>query len=153
MDRLTVEKFRYFILAVERQGSRMLQELLAPLQITPSQAEVIGILEKHEPLSLKDLGMLLICENGSPSRLVDRMVKDNIVEKTPDANDSRFVKLRLSEKGRLLSKQLESVVGDALNHEVEQTFTEQELEQTIAVMAKFLSGSPLSEALKRRGYM
>ncbi|WP_274363746.1 MarR family winged helix-turn-helix transcriptional regulator [Paenibacillus thermotolerans] len=153
MDQLTVEQFRYFILAAERHGARMLQELLAPLQITPSQAEVIGVLEKREPLSLKELGELLICENGSPSRLVDRMVKDDMIQKTPDPNDSRYVKLQLTEKGRLLSKRLHSVVGGTFHEEVEKTFTKQELEQTIAVMAKLLAGSPLSETLKKRGYL
>ena len=90
------EKFRYFILAVQRQGNRLFKDLLKDIGITPSQAEVISILKSNQSISLKDLGELLICEEGSPSRLIERMVQDQLIVRVKDERDSRFVRLQLT---------------------------------------------------------
>ena len=49
------EKFRYFILAVQRQGNRLLNELLEKYQVSSSQAEAIRVLDTRQPLSLNEL--------------------------------------------------------------------------------------------------
>jgi len=93
------EELRYLILAAQREGSRMLTELLKPMGLTPSQSEVLRVLYDHEPLSLIELGELLVCENGSPSRLVNRLVEGGFIEQKQSKEDSRKVKLKLTEKG------------------------------------------------------
>src|SRR6266496_116610 len=65
------EEFRYLVLTAQREGNRILTEALRPLDLTPSQAEVLRVLQEHQPLSLIALGELLVCESGSPSRLVE----------------------------------------------------------------------------------
>jgi DNA-binding MarR family transcriptional regulator len=94
------ERFRYLILAFQRQGNRMLNTMLSSLDLTSSQAEVLTVLRKWEPISLKDLGRLLICETGSPSRLIDRMATEGLVKKIADPLDSRCVVLKLTQKGQ-----------------------------------------------------
>jgi len=42
---------------------------------------------------------LLVCENGSPSRLVNRLVEGGFIEQKQSKEDSRKVKLKLTEKG------------------------------------------------------
>src|SRR5471032_3128474 len=99
----TSEELRYAILALQREGNRGLSVALKPLGVTTAQAEVIRVLDEYEPLTLAGLGELLICESGTgPSRLVDRLVAQNAVRRTPSDLDRRAVTLALTTKGRQL---------------------------------------------------
>jgi MarR family transcriptional regulator, organic hydroperoxide resistance regulator len=52
-------------------------------------------------LTLSGLGELLVCESGTnPSRLVDRLVIQGLVERTRSATDGREVLLQLTSTGR-----------------------------------------------------
>ncbi|GHO47983.1 hypothetical protein [Ktedonospora formicarum] len=73
-----IEELRYLILAAQREGNRMFTEALRPLNLTSSQAEVLRVLQERQPLSLVALGSMLICEGGSPSRLVNGLVEGAI---------------------------------------------------------------------------
>src|SRR3954451_18263885 len=95
-----IEELRYLILAAQREGSRLFAEALRPLGSPPSQAKVLRVLKEHEPLSLIALGDLLVCETGSPSRLVQRLVEDGLVERIPSSTDKRMVTLTLTDRGR-----------------------------------------------------
>lgn len=145
------EKFRYLILAVQRQGNKVFKDLLKEIGITPSQAEVIHILKESQAISLKELGELLICEGGSPSRLIERMVKDRLVERVRDQNDSRFVRLQLTclgnEKHASIAK-----IEMKLYEMLDKTFTVDELAYSNQILDRFLIGTPLSDTLARRGY-
>ena len=76
------EELRFLILGAQREGNRLLTELLSPLGVTPSQSEVISCLSAGGEMSLNRLGKLLVCETGSPSRLVDTLVGRKIVERS-----------------------------------------------------------------------
>lgn len=145
------EKFRYLILAVQRYGNRIFKELLGEVGVTPSQAEVISILKERQSISLKELGELLICEAGSPSRLIDRMVKDALVERVKDESDSRFVRLQLTSLGIEKYKMiLETEMK--LYKILTQVFTTEELQFSNEILTRFLKESPLSITLMKRGF-
>src|SRR5687767_13058071 len=83
-----VEELRYLILAIQREGNRILAADLKALGLTPSQAEVLRVLREFQPLTLTGLGELLVCETGtSPSRLVDRLVAQGLVQRQADTGD------------------------------------------------------------------
>src|SRR5262245_48118682 len=104
-----IEELRYLVLALQREGNRQLSEALRPLNLTPSQSEVLRVLAQFEQLTLIELGERLICESGSPSRLVTGMVEAGWVQKTPDPTDGRAVVLALTEAGQSLVKRLDVV--------------------------------------------
>ncbi|CAA9505519.1 MAG: hypothetical protein AVDCRST_MAG45-1574 [uncultured Solirubrobacterales bacterium] len=54
---------------------------MRPLGLTGAQADAVVVIGQAEPLSLNDLGELLIAEAGHPSRLVDRLVDAELVER------------------------------------------------------------------------
>ncbi|MGH3837690.1 MAG: MarR family transcriptional regulator [Pseudonocardiaceae bacterium] len=84
----TAEELRYLILAIQREGNRVLAADLRPLGLTPSQAEVLRVLADFQPLTLTGLGELLVCEHGTnPSRLVDRLVSAGLVWRETQADD------------------------------------------------------------------
>ena len=103
------EELRFLILGAQREGNRALAAHLLPLDLTPSQAEVIRCLADYGPMPLKALGDLLVCESGSPSRLVDALVRRDLVLRREDEGDRRQVMLELSRAGRGLDKKVKLI--------------------------------------------
>src|SRR3954447_7610255 len=106
---IPIEELRYLILAAQREGNRLFADALHPLHLTPSQAEVLRVLQDHAPLSLIALGDLLVCETGSPSRLVQGLVEDGLIERRPSATDKRMVTLTLTDRGSEMAVQVGAV--------------------------------------------
>src|SRR5437588_13031593 len=86
-----IEELRYLILAAQREGNRLFADALHPLHLTPSQAEVLRVLQNHAPLSLIALGDLLVCETGSPSRLLQGLGEARLIERIPSSTDKRMI--------------------------------------------------------------
>jgi len=143
------EELRFLILAAQREGSRMLSAQLAPLGLTPSQAEVIRCLEDHGPMSLRTLGGLLVCEGGSPSRLVDTLVSRDIVTRTEDAADRRQVRLALSRTGRTLARKVRDIEA-ALYDRIGAGLGTAGLTTALGLLRPLVAGSGPGEAIARR---
>ncbi|WP_249011566.1 MarR family winged helix-turn-helix transcriptional regulator [Conexibacter sp. DBS9H8] len=95
-----IEEFRYLILAAQREGARALTLALAPVGLTPAQAEALSVLADAErPLSVKEIGSRLVCEGGSPSRLMSTLAQKGLVESAVGATDRRTTVLSLTAKG------------------------------------------------------
>jgi len=144
------EELRYLILAIQREGNRLLAAELRPLGVTPSQGEVIRVLRDHGPLTLSALGGLLVCETGnSPSRLVDRLVAQGLVQRDTDPQDRRFLTLSLTPAGRELSKRIRAA-EEVLHNAIDKLVTGQAVEETIATLRVLAEAFPAGEALARR---
>jgi DNA-binding MarR family transcriptional regulator len=144
-----VEELRYLVLAAQREGNRMLAQGLRPLGLTPSQAEVLCVLQEHQPLSLMGLGGLLVCETGSPSRLVRGLVEAGLVERTPSEADKRVVTLSLTHKGEEAASGI-AEVETVLHDTISEAFDEDELSGTLAALRRLVAGRRAGEALARR---
>jgi DNA-binding MarR family transcriptional regulator len=144
------EELRYLILAIQREGNRLLAAELRPLGVTPSQAEVLRVLRDHGPLTLSALGGLLVCETGnSPSRLVDRLVAQGLVQRDTDPDDRRYLALRLTAEGKALSKRV-AAVEDRLHAGIDQLVAGQPVAETITTLRAMAGAFPAGEALARR---
>ena len=144
-----IAELRYLILAAQREGNRLLAEGLQPLGLTPSQAEALGVLEEWEPLSLIELGTLLVCEQGSPSRLVAGLITAGYVERRPSSDDRRKVVLTLTRRGRTAAKGVH-VVEAALYTALRSLITDQQAKALLPLFRKIVSGRPAGDALARR---
>jgi DNA-binding MarR family transcriptional regulator len=144
-----VEEIRYLILALQREGNRRFAESLRPLGITPSQAEVLRVLEAHAPVSLIGLGELLICETGSPSRLVQGLVETGLIERAPSPSDRRMVTLHLTTAGQEVAAQVAN--AEAQLHEmIAGAFPESQLAPLVSALRALAVGTAGGKALERR---
>ena len=145
-----VEELRYLVLAIQREGNRMLAAELRPLGITPSQAEVLRVLRDHGPLTLNALGGLLVCETGnSPSRLVDRLVAQGLVKRGIDTVDRRYLALSLTTQGRALHRRIVTA-ENRLHRAMNSLIAGQQLDETIATLRAVADAFPAGAALARR---
>ncbi|QUD86933.1 MarR family winged helix-turn-helix transcriptional regulator [Phenylobacterium montanum] len=143
------QELRYLILAAERTGGRMLAAGLKHLGLTPSQAEVLQVLSESGPVSLSTLGGMLVCESGSPSRLVAGLVARGLVAREAAAEDARIACLSLSQEGRALVRQLKGL-DDELTGKIAASLTPKQVEAMVAGMRKLLGHTPLGQAVARR---
>jgi MarR family transcriptional regulator, organic hydroperoxide resistance regulator len=144
-----IEELRYLVLATQREGNRLLAAGLQPLGLTPSQAEALRVLRDWAPLALVELGSLLVCEQGSPSRLVAGLIADGYVERTPAADDRRKVVLTLTTRGRAAAERV-GAVEEALYAALGGMISEGQVEALLPILRHIVAGRPAGEALARR---
>ena len=143
------EELRFLILGAQREGSRNLTVQLSPLGLTPSQAEVVRCLADHGPMSLRALGGLLVCESGSPSRLVETLVSRDIVARKEDPADRRQVTLELTRTGKSLDGKVRQI-EDQLYAGIGSQLGKAGLASALALLRPLLAGSISGEAIARR---
>ncbi|HET7478126.1 MAG TPA: winged helix DNA-binding protein [Rubrobacteraceae bacterium] len=144
-----IEELRYLVLAAQREGNRMLTQRLRPLGLTASQAEVLRVLQDHQPLSLIELGGLLVCETGSPSRLVGGLVEAGLVERTLSEADKRMITLSLTREGEQTASEVAEVEA-ALYRTITEALNSEEISGVLAALRRLVAGRPAGEALSRR---
>ena len=141
------EQIRYLLLAAQREGNRQLAAALRPIGLTPEQSEVLRILGDHDDLTVKGVGLMLVCDSGTnPSRLVERLVHAGLVERQSDPGDRRKVRLVLTAEGRTKERQVRSI-EDAMYAQIDLLPNGADL---VATLQLVVSGRPAGEALNRR---
>jgi DNA-binding MarR family transcriptional regulator len=143
------EEFRYLVLAAQREGNRLFADALKPLDLTPSTAEVIRVLSDHGPLSLSGIGELLVCETGTPSRLIARMVEAGFLERRIDPADRRGIVLSLSRLGQSAAKKLRAI-EDHLHDAIAVAIGDSDISSLRGVLWRFVNQRPAGKALARR---
>jgi MarR family transcriptional regulator, organic hydroperoxide resistance regulator len=144
-----IEEFRYLVLAAQREGNRFLAEALQPLALTPSQAEALRALQDWQPLALIELGSLLVCEQGSPSRLVAGLVAAGYVARAPSSDDKRKIVLTLTPRGHALAEQVARIEA-ALYAALGALVSDQQIETTLPLLWSVVANRPAGDALARR---
>jgi DNA-binding MarR family transcriptional regulator len=135
--------------AAQRALEQLTNEAMKPLGVTGPQADAITVIGQAGPLSLKELGDLLIAEAGHPSRLVDRLVDAGLVERRTAEDDRRRVELLLTAKGRRLEKRILSVRQQIQELALE-ILGDRDIEPTLELLRHMLQVSPLAQVIERR---
>lgn len=148
MDQL--EELRFLVLGAQREGSRALTELLAPIGLTAAQAEVLAVL-RDEPgaLTVREIGQRLVCEGGSPSRLVATVVDRGLAQRTPSASDGRAVEVTLTAEGRAAAARV-AEAEQKLYEWLDGTLTDGDVKSLIRGLRKLVDGRPGGDAIARR---
>ncbi len=143
------EELRYLILGAQREGNRLYAEALRPFGLTPAQAEVVTVLAAAASLSLRELGRRLVCESGSPSRLVDTLVRAGLVQRNPDAVDRRRSDITLTPAGEAAAISVRSadfglatLLGAALSPD--------EIDAAVTTLRRLVDGRPAGLAITLR---
>ncbi|PZE94181.1 MarR family winged helix-turn-helix transcriptional regulator [Curtobacterium sp. MCBD17_008] len=142
-------ELRYLVLAAQREGNRALGRQLADLGLTTSQFEIILVLSQYGPITLKELGELIVCETASPSRIVDTLVRRGYIERSTHASDRRAVALRLTDEGHELVprlREIEKVMDDGARV----MFDGSEMTGLVSALRTYLDGTESGAVLERR---
>jgi MarR family transcriptional regulator, organic hydroperoxide resistance regulator len=137
------------IKAGQRDFEKRANDAMRPLGLTGGQADALTVIRQAGPLSLKELGELLIAEAGHPSRLVDRLVEAGLVARTPSEDDRRRIVLELTPTGRRVERRVEAARQEVL--EMGRLLVgERDLEPALELLRDLARFSPFGELVARR---
>ena len=145
-----VEELRYLILGAQREGARALADLLRPAGLTTAQGEVIAVLqEAQRPLTVREIGDRLVCEGGSPSRLVGSLVDAGLLRRGERPGDRRAVELSLTAHGVAAAKEVRRAEG-GLHDWLAGALADRDVAATVRSLRKLVDGRPAGAAIARR---
>lgn len=100
------ESLGYLVNRVARSMAHQLAEELRPVGIGIGQWAVLLFLWARDGLSQAELSRVVAIEPPTMVRTIDRMVRDGLVTRVPDAADGRVTRIHLTERGRSLRDEL-----------------------------------------------
>jgi DNA-binding MarR family transcriptional regulator len=96
------ESLGYLVNRVARSMAHDLAEELHPAGIGIGQWAVLLFLWARDGQSQAELSRVVAIEPPTMVRTIDRMVRDGLVTRVPDAADGRISRIHLTERGRSL---------------------------------------------------
>jgi MarR family transcriptional regulator, organic hydroperoxide resistance regulator len=105
--------------------------------------------DEPRPLSVGEIGQRLVCEGGSPSRLVATVVDRGLAQRAPSASDRRAVELTLTAEGQAAAERVAEAERQ-LYEWLSQTLTKGDITALIRGLRKLVDGRPTGQAIARR---
>jgi MarR family transcriptional regulator, organic hydroperoxide resistance regulator len=106
--RLT-DQLAYIVASVNRQLEEDLQERLRPEGVPLEYLRVLEVLDRGGAVPMGELAAQALVEPPTLTKIVDRMVSDSLVFRSPDKHDRRRVLIVLARAGKVLCKRLQRV--------------------------------------------
>jgi DNA-binding MarR family transcriptional regulator len=100
------EHLGYWLRKLSNAVSESFAARLAALDVSVPQWVVLRVLFDHDSLPLKDIVARVEVDQGSLSRMVDRLLARGWVERAADPSDRRAVAISLTKDGRRLVPKL-----------------------------------------------
>jgi DNA-binding MarR family transcriptional regulator len=92
--------------AAMKKIDRHLSGQLEPYGVSIPQMFVLTCLNDENGLTLKEIGNRTLIDSSSMTVLVDKLEKDNLVERHLDAEDRRAIRVLITEKGQAIAEEL-----------------------------------------------
>lgn len=112
-----IEKSIRMIADVVKQKGR---EILTQFPITPPQFVALQWLHEYGDMTIGELSSKMYLACSTTTDLVDRMEKNELVERVKDTNDRRVVRIHLLEKGATIIQEVikkrQEYLSDVLKH-------------------------------------
>lgn len=98
---------------------------LSEYGITPAQYSVLNCLWQYGDISPSRIRELLSLEASSVSGILDRMQKNNLIERHIDQNNQRAIIVSLTKKSMAIKDGVETVVNE-MNHKFLESLSDKE---------------------------
>ena len=110
-------------------------KVLEPFDLTPSQYEVLNYIWVHKDqiTTPKNLADFLSLYFTSVSRMLDRLQKKELIDRTLDETNRRRIKITTTKKSDAIKDKLQKAVG-TLNKEVSKDFTKKDYDNFLKIL-------------------
>jgi DNA-binding MarR family transcriptional regulator len=102
-------------------------------QITYEQWQVLSRLYEVDGLTQNQLANTIERDQGSISRLIDNMIKKNLVKRIPDDTDKRIKRVFLTEESNGVQEELEGIAGKTIS-QATRNMSEKEIETCLNML-------------------
>jgi MarR family transcriptional regulator, organic hydroperoxide resistance regulator len=131
------EQLAYIIASVNRQLEEELQERLRPAGIPIEQLRILETLDKSGAIPMGELATRALVEPPTLTKIIDRMVSDSLVFRSPDPADRRRVLILLAPAGKALFKRLRKV-SSAQEQRLAKQLSERKAEELRALLRELI---------------
>lgn len=103
--------------------------------ITPEQFTVLTAIIDHDGLYQRQIGAITLKDRPNITRIIHILESSGLITKTPDVNKRKVYKINITEKGKLIHKQVQPTV---INHWATAVdgVTDEELQNCLKVLNK-----------------
>jgi MarR family transcriptional regulator, organic hydroperoxide resistance regulator len=116
--------FFHFAKANQLAG-RFLGQKVAPLNITPVQAMVLGFLHEEDHLTSSELGKRTELDSATLTGILDRLKTAGLIERLGNPDDRRSIQIHLTGKGKNVAAEAARLIALA-NQEFLAVFSDKE---------------------------
>jgi DNA-binding MarR family transcriptional regulator len=109
-DTETLSKLRGVVLKLARE----LNATATGEGLTPTQASVLGLIAFRGPLGLTDLAQLEGLNPTMLSRVVGRLTELGLIQRDPNPEDLRAIRVEATDTGRLLHERVKLLRSEAI---------------------------------------
>ncbi len=148
-DHLIEQAFQLLGRTIARTDPSRLEEW-AGLGLTMTQMRLLFVLRAHDGANCRFLADWLNVTPSAFTRIMDRLVRNDLVRREVDAEDRRQVLHFLSEKGREMVAELERT-GRARFQRILCHLSEEQLERLVAALQDLFTATEAAEAAERAG--
>jgi len=103
------ERLAYLIATANRQIESEIEARLRPGGVPIEQFRILEVLNENEPCPMGEIARRSFIDPATLTKIVDRMVRDNLVYRAPDPGDRRRVLVMTAAEGKALFKRLNGV--------------------------------------------
>jgi len=115
MEKLT-EFWCFRLAALARKISRAYNSLCHKYGVTAVQSFVLFDLLEHDGSSVKDIASRIKLDSPAVTGIIDRLLKEKLVERKEDPTDRRSLQIYLTSKGRGLAEDLLPITENFSQH-------------------------------------
>lgn len=102
--------------AAMKKIDKHLSEKLEGYGISIPQSFILCCLLGENGLTLKEIGNRTLIDSSSMTVLVDKLEKDNLVERQLDSQDRRAIRVFITDKGKEIAEKIESLASEFNAH-------------------------------------
>lgn len=89
------------------ESRRLTKDLAREFGLTGPQLTVVKALEQLGDLSLSSLSSRIKAQNSTVTGIIDRMEREELVQRVRSEEDRRIVLIRLTDKGHMLARKIQ----------------------------------------------
>ncbi|MFZ5944623.1 MAG: MarR family winged helix-turn-helix transcriptional regulator [Bacillota bacterium] len=126
-----------FLLTRAQQGVfQFFKSKLSEYDVTPVQYGILSCLWQEDGQTPKQIAATLSLDGSTITGIIDRMENKELVQRTPDPNDRRALRVILTPKGQCLQEPIQKIIDQA-NEQVLSNFSSVERQLMKELLERF----------------
>jgi len=105
------DQLAYLIASVNRRLEEELSEKLRAERVSIEQMRILTALADGVGLPMGDLASIVLVEGPTLTKIVDRMVTNSLVYRSPDAKDRRRILIFMTPHGKAAYERVQSIAA------------------------------------------
>lgn len=115
LDETGLEQFApYLMNRIMGRYNASLRTEMAALGLTTPQMRSLAVLSVHDGILIRELSVYAVVEQSTLSRALDKLAQDGLVRRETDPDDSRAIRIFLTDTGRAAYARMWPHMADAV---------------------------------------